>query len=80
MDWDRIEGNWEVIKGSARAHWSKLNDEDWQQLTGDKDSLLASLQVRYGIAREDAEQQADEWAKALPDPEREIHAVWRRRY
>lgn len=80
MNWDRIEDRWEDVKGSARAHWGKLTDEDWKKLTGEKGALLTSIQERYAIAREEAERQADEWSNALPDPERQIHMVGRRRF
>ena len=38
MNWDQIEGNWKELAGSARAHWGKLTDDDWQTITGKKDA------------------------------------------
>ena len=74
MNWDQIEGKWKQFAGSARAHWGKLKDDDWQESTGNKEHLVGLIQERYGIAKEEAEKQADEWSSALQDAEREVHA------
>jgi uncharacterized protein YjbJ (UPF0337 family) len=64
MNWDRIEGNWKQFKGKAREKWGQLTDSDWDQIAGRKDQLIGRIQERYGISREEAQRQADEWAKA----------------
>lgn len=64
MNWDRIEGNWRQFQGKARQKWGKLTDSDWQQMTGKKEQLIGRIQERYGIAREEAQREADEWARA----------------
>ncbi len=28
MTWDQLEAKWNEFAGSARAHWSKLTDDD----------------------------------------------------
>jgi hypothetical protein len=38
-----------------------------RSLSGKKDQLVGRIQERYGIARDEADKQADEWAKALKD-------------
>jgi uncharacterized protein YjbJ (UPF0337 family) len=65
MNWDQIETNWKEFSGSARAHWSKLSEDDWKTITGKKDDLAGCIQKRYGIAKEDAEKQIDKWSGAL---------------
>jgi len=67
MTWDQLEGKWSEYAGSARAHWSKLTDEDWQTITGKKEALAGAIQKRYGIAKDEAERQIDEWSRALLD-------------
>ena len=62
MNWDRIEGNWKQFSGSARKQWGKLTDSDWQVLKGNKDQLVGMIQERYGIAKDQAQKQADDWA------------------
>ncbi len=34
------------------------------RISGKKDELIGKLQERYGITREQAQKEADEWAKA----------------
>lgn len=69
MNWDQIEGKWKQLTGSAREHWGKLTDDDWQTIGGKKDQLVGRIQERYGIAKTEAEKQADEWSRALKQSE-----------
>jgi len=67
MNWDQIEGKWKQLKGSAKQHFGKLTDDDLEQIRGKRDILIGKLQERYGIAKEQAQQEADEWfAAAMP--------------
>jgi uncharacterized protein YjbJ (UPF0337 family) len=61
MNWDQMEGKWKQMKGDVRTKWGKLTDQDLEQIAGQRDKLLGKIQERYGIAREAAEKQADEW-------------------
>ncbi|MGC9950275.1 MAG: CsbD family protein [Bryobacteraceae bacterium] len=65
MNWDQIEGKWKRLTGSARERWGKLTDDDIQTLTGQKDQLVGKIQERYGIAKAEAEKQAEQWSLAL---------------
>ena len=65
MNWDRFEGNWKQLKGSVRARWGQLTDNDMEQIAGRKDQLIGRIQERYGLAREAAQQQADEWIRTV---------------
>jgi len=67
MNWNQIERQWTEFAGSAGAHWSKLTDEDWHAITGTKGDLIRCVQRRYGIAREEAEKQVDEWSYGQMD-------------
>jgi uncharacterized protein YjbJ (UPF0337 family) len=71
MNWDQIEGKWKQFTGSARERWGKLTDSDWDTIAGKREHLVGRIQERYGIAREDAEKQADLWSHALKEAERE---------
>ena len=73
MNWDRIEGNWKQFTGKAREQWGKLTDNDWSVVAGKKDQLVGKIQERYGIRRDQAEKQADEWARGLKE-EQKIHS------
>lgn len=62
MDWNVVKGKWKQVKGTAREEWGDLTDDDMEQIAGSKDRLIGKLQERYGYAKDDAEQRADEWA------------------
>jgi len=72
MNWDRIEGSWTQFKGKAREQWGKLTDDDWQVIAGKKDQLVGKIQERYGIAKDEAQRQADAWAKTLREQDNAV--------
>jgi uncharacterized protein YjbJ (UPF0337 family) len=65
MNWDQIEGKWKQFTGSARERWGKLTENDWERIAGRKDQLVGRIQELYGVARAEAEKQADEWSRKL---------------
>jgi uncharacterized protein YjbJ (UPF0337 family) len=77
VNWDQIEGKWKQFSGSARVRWGKLTDDDWQTIAGKKDQLVGRVQERYGIAKADATKQADEWSRALKEPESDSNLALR---
>jgi len=67
MNWDQIQGKWKQMKGSARQQWGKLTDDDLDYIAGSKEKFVGRLQERYGIAREEAQRQADDWLRTQRD-------------
>lgn len=61
MNWDRIEGNWVQLKGKAKQQWGKLTDDDLDVIAGKRDVLAGKIQECYGITKDEAEKQLDEW-------------------
>jgi uncharacterized protein YjbJ (UPF0337 family) len=61
MNWDTIKGNWKQLTGSAKAKWGELTDDDLQEAEGDREVLAGKIQERYGIAKDKAESQIDEF-------------------
>lgn len=78
MNWDRVEGNWKQLKGKAREKWGKLTDSDFEQVAGKRDQLIGRIQERYGITREEAQKQADEWVRAQHFQEESVHESMKR--
>jgi len=78
MNWDRIEGNWKQFKGKAREKWGKLTDNDWELIAGKKDQLVGRIQERYGISKDEAQRQADEWCQIQTKDQPEVHATSKR--
>jgi uncharacterized protein YjbJ (UPF0337 family) len=77
MNWDQIEGKWKQVAGSARERWGKLTDNDWETIAGKKDQMVGRIQERYGVAKAEAEKQADEWLLALTESKRKSHPAAR---
>jgi uncharacterized protein YjbJ (UPF0337 family) len=77
MNWDQIEGKWKQFTGSARERWGKLTDNDWETIAGKKDQLIGRIQERYGVAKAEAERQADEWSCAQTQYDRQSAAATR---
>lgn len=65
MNWDQIEGNWLQMTGKVKEKWGKLTDNELTVVAGKRDQLAGALQERYGYAKEQAEKELDEFAKAL---------------
>lgn len=65
MNWDRIEGGWKQMTGKVKEQWGKLTDDDLTEAAGKRDQLAGKIQARYGIAKEEAERQLDDFAKKL---------------
>jgi len=57
------------MKGSIRQRWGKLTGDDLEIVAGSKDKLVDRIQGRYGMAKEDAEAQFDDWCRTVRIPE-----------
>ncbi|KUP91318.1 CsbD family protein [Tritonibacter horizontis] len=62
MNWDIVEGKWKQLKGSVQNQWGKLTDDDVDQVAGNREKLVGMLQERYGVAKDEAERQIDDFA------------------
>jgi uncharacterized protein YjbJ (UPF0337 family) len=65
MDWNRIEGDWKRMKGSAKAQWGKLTDDDLATIAGRREELEGKLQERYGYAKDRIKREIDDWASEV---------------
>ena len=61
MNWTTIQGNWNETKGKVKSKWGRLTDDDLTQVQGQKDRLVGVIQQKYGLAREKAEEQLEEF-------------------
>lgn len=69
MNWTQLAGQWHQVAGQVKSKWAKLTDDDVQNVAGKQEQLVGKIQERYGILKEDAERQVDEWiAKFSSDP------------
>ena len=64
MNQTTLKGDWKQIKGRIKQKWGKLTDDDLTIIEGEGDELVGILQTRYGLAREEAQKQCDEFYRA----------------
>ena len=65
MNWDQVEGKWKQASGKVKEKWGKLTDDDLTAINGKRDQLVGRIQERYGIAKEAAERQVDEFTRTF---------------
>ena len=65
MNWDQIAGNWKIAQGKAREQWGKLTDDDLEVVAGNRDQLIGKVQARYGVTKEEAARQVDDWERGV---------------
>ena len=83
MNSDQLKGKWKQMKGSVKERWGKLTDDDLdiingqneQLVNGQNEQLVGKIQEKYGIAKDEAQRQVDDWMRVAshsqdPDVER----------
>ena len=65
MNWGQVESRWKQLTSSAKENWSKLSEDDLQQISGKREQLAAKIQESYGITRREAEKQVWDWGKTV---------------
>lgn len=63
MNWEQIEGKWDQMKGSVQTQWGKLTDDDLSVARGSRDHFVGRVKERYGVVKEEAERQVDEFMR-----------------
>jgi len=63
--WEQIAGKWKQFGGEVKKKWGKLTDDELMQINGSRDILAGKLQEKYGLAKEQANKQIDDWANKL---------------
>src|SRR5690606_8584148 len=80
MNWDQIKGKWMQFKGKAKEQWGDLTDDDLDRAAGERDQLVGRIQERYGLAKEEAQGQVDEWSRrshgSAAEPRRRLGACY----
>lgn len=65
MNEDRIKGQWKQLSGKLKAHWGKLTNDDVQAEEGNVEYLIGKLQERYGLAKDVAKKQVNDFIDSL---------------
>jgi uncharacterized protein YjbJ (UPF0337 family) len=67
MNWNQVEGNWQQLIGKVKEQWGKLTDDDLVAIAGKRDQLEGKIQERYGIAKDQAQEQIDDWIDTIDE-------------
>jgi len=63
--WSDLQGNWQDTIASVKDRWADLSDEELMSINGDKEALVTLVQDKYGLDREAAETEVNDWASSL---------------
>jgi uncharacterized protein YjbJ (UPF0337 family) len=59
MNRDVFEGKWRQLRGSVKAKWGQLTDNELDEIAGNYELLVGKIQEKYGQTRQEIEQQLD---------------------
>ncbi|MGD0965924.1 MAG: CsbD family protein [Candidatus Acidiferrales bacterium] len=65
MNWDQLQGSWKEYRGKIREQWGKLTDDDLDIINGKREQLVGRIQHHYGVAKDMAEEQTDQFLKGF---------------
>ena len=74
MNWNQIEGQWHQLTGEIKSTWGKLTDDDLTVVAGKREQLSGKLQERYGILKDHAEKQIDDWLATVNSGPTKAHS------
>jgi uncharacterized membrane protein YeaQ/YmgE (transglycosylase-associated protein family)/uncharacterized protein YjbJ (UPF0337 family) len=60
-----IEAQWYQVRRKIRARWSKITEDDVDQINGNHNRFVNCLEVRYGFAKKEAEDQLQRFFRAV---------------
>lgn len=60
-NYNRLLANWNELEGALKKRWKKLTDEDLERLRGGVDSFADALGQRYGIERDKASTELEQF-------------------
>ena len=55
MNWAELHLYWKAAGSLLKTYWTKLRDEDLEQMDGRRDKLASALRRLYGYGEEEAE-------------------------
>lgn len=61
MGYKYYEGNWGEMRARAKLQWGKVSYDELEQTKGNFDELADIIQERYGLDRDDAMAQVEDF-------------------
>ena len=63
--WTDLQANWQDSIGSIKDRWADLSEEELLSVNGDREALVTLVQEKYGLDRDAAESEVNDWASTL---------------
>lgn len=57
MNKDQLTGTFDQLKGKIKEEWGELTNDEIALYNGQRDQFFGKLKARYGLAREEAQEQ-----------------------
>ncbi len=67
MNSDILKGKWHQFKGSVKEKWGDLTDDQVTRVDGQQEILVGEIQETYGVTKEEARDQVNDWLKSMQD-------------
>ena len=64
-NWDHIAGDWTQWKCRVRERWGKLTDDQLDVVGGRREQLSGRIQEVYGVTKDEADRQLNNWQRNL---------------
>ena len=69
MRWNQVQRSWVQLRPKAKRHWLELTEAQLDAINGNRELLAETLQMNYGLPRDAADEQIDEWCLTFGDDE-----------
>jgi uncharacterized protein YjbJ (UPF0337 family) len=67
VSWEHVAESWDQLKGRLRERWPLLSDADLDRISGSRERLEDLLEELYGLEREHASREVDEFSRVAHD-------------
>lgn len=61
MNKDTVKGNLKQFRGEIQRQWGKLTNDQLDIIEGNREKLAGQIQEAYGLAKDEAERQVNEY-------------------
>lgn len=67
MKWEHIAANWDQMKGTIRAKWGRITEDDLEVIRGKRELLVGKLREKYADSapQQDLDREIDVWLRQL---------------
>lgn len=70
MNKDLLAGKWKQLRGEIKNTWGKLTDDEIDQMEGDFDKWVGTLQEKYGYTKMEAKDQVNDFLDNMQDEDK----------